>query len=201
MAGIIKLKSRMTAVSSMQVVYYIVITGIVEIARVIWDVSRAALVIAALHNLAGASLPSFTSHCRPGTLIVPECALAEHTGHSLHSYLSGYSIRCIGSQSVSCKAMVSSLARDDSICCSALSIIAFLSPKDISLLYLPPHLIHAADSSACQRMYCQSMWGRPARCTWRMTGLCCRLPFLSPTSQRALCTPRGRSHLSIQDTR
>ena len=42
-------------VISLQVVYYIVITGIVEIARVIWDVSRAALVTAALHNLAGAS--------------------------------------------------------------------------------------------------------------------------------------------------
>ncbi|CAL5228542.1 g11696 [Coccomyxa viridis] len=34
------------------VLYYTVITSIVEIARVIWDVSRFALVIAALHNLA-----------------------------------------------------------------------------------------------------------------------------------------------------
>ena len=55
----------------LQVVYYIVITGIVEIARVIWDVSRAALVIAALHNLAGASscplpdtaLQAWHAHC------------------------------------------------------------------------------------------------------------------------------------------
>ncbi len=36
-----------------QVLYYTVITSVVEIARVIWDVSRFALVIAALHNLAG----------------------------------------------------------------------------------------------------------------------------------------------------
>ena len=41
---------------NMQVLYYTVITSVVEIARVIWDVSRFALVIAALHNLAGRPL-------------------------------------------------------------------------------------------------------------------------------------------------
>ena len=40
--------------AAVQMIYYTIITGIVEIARVIWDVSRFALVIAALHNLAGA---------------------------------------------------------------------------------------------------------------------------------------------------
>ena len=75
-------------------------------------------------------------HCRPGMPIVPECALAKHTGRSLHSLLDGYAIRYAGWQCASCEAMISSPARNNSVCCSASSVIAFLSPQIISLLIL-----------------------------------------------------------------